>query len=207
VVHFVIATVKSLDLSEFKVNKVGTGSAQYPPWTMQLLLIYCLRNGIFSSRGIERATYRDVSVRYLICDTHPDHDTLAKFRRENLAAVSSCFVKVLELARELKLLKIGTISVDETKLKANAGKKNNVRYDRSVELTKQLALEVEGLLKRAEGSDGGGSEDGQSLPEELCRLGKLKAKMEAAKKRIEARNLRRAEREDHRRPEKIQGHH
>ncbi len=119
-VHFVIEAVEGMDLRSFKVNGRGTGSAQYPPHMMLSLLVYCYANGIFSSRRIERATYRDIAVRYLTGDTHPDHDTICTFRRENFAAVADCFVRVLELARELKLLKVGTVSVDGTKIKANA---------------------------------------------------------------------------------------
>ena len=113
-VHFVIQAVDALDFKAFKVNERGTGSAQYPPRMMLSLLIYCYANGTFSSRRIERATYRDIAVRYLTGDTHPDHDTIAKFRRENFEAVAACFVHVLELARELRLLKVGTVSVDGT---------------------------------------------------------------------------------------------
>ena len=98
-VHFVVAAVEGLDGSVFRVNARGTGSAQYPPHMMLALLIYCYANGIFSSRRIERATYRDIGVRYLTGDTHPDHDTIAKFRRENFDAVAACFVHVLELAQ------------------------------------------------------------------------------------------------------------
>ena len=103
-VHFVIDAVEGMSLSVFKVNARGTGSAQYPPHMMLSLLIYCYANGIFSSRRIERATHRDIAVRYLTGDTHPDHDTICAFRRENFDAVAACFVHVLELARELKLL-------------------------------------------------------------------------------------------------------
>ena len=95
-VHFVIEAVAGLDLRPFRVNERGTGSDQYPPRMMLGLLIYCYANGIFGSRRIERATHRDIAVRYLTGNTHPDHDTIAKFRRENFAAVAVCFVKVLE---------------------------------------------------------------------------------------------------------------
>jgi transposase len=137
-IHFVIQAVEGLKLNAFKVNVKGSGSAQYPPHMVLSLLIYCYASGVFSSRRIERATYRDIAVRYLTADTHPDHDTIAKFRRENFDAVASCFVHVLELARELKLLKVGTVSVDGTTLKANASKNRNVRYDRAGELVQQL---------------------------------------------------------------------
>ena len=102
-VHFVIEAVEGMELGGFCVNERGTGSEQYPPHMMLALLIYCYANGIFSSRRIEAASWRDIAVRYLTADTHPDHDTICKFRRENFEAVAQCFVGVLELARELKL--------------------------------------------------------------------------------------------------------
>ena len=83
-VHFVIEAVEKMDLRSFKLNTRGTGSPQYPPHMMLSLLIYCYANGIFSSRRIERATHRDIAVRYLTGDTHPDHDTICAFRREKL---------------------------------------------------------------------------------------------------------------------------
>lgn len=186
-VHFIIEAVDGLDLSVFKVNTKGTGSAQYPPRMMLSLLIYCYANGVFSSRRIERATHRDIAVRFLTANTHPDHDTIAKFRRENFGAVAACFVHVLELAHELKLLRVGTVSVDGTTLKANASKNRNVRYDRSGELIEQLELEVRALMEQAEQADTREGADGQSLPEEINRHEKLKTKLEAARKRIEAR--------------------
>ena len=125
-VHFIIQAVDRLPLSAFAVNHKGTGDAQYPPHTMLALLLYCYANGIFGSRRIERATYRDVAVRYLTADTHPDHDTICAFRRNNLDAIATAFVDVLELARELKLLKLGTVSLDGTHMKASASKDKNV---------------------------------------------------------------------------------
>lgn len=194
-VHFVILAVEGLDLGAFRVNPKGSGSAQYPPHMMLSLLIYCYANGVFSSRRIERATYRDIAVRFLTGDTHPDHDTIAKFRRENFEAVAACFLHVLELARELKLLKVGTVSVDGTTLKANASKNRNVRYDRAGELVEQLELEVRELLEEAEGTDQRDEGDGQSLPEELGRRETLKGKLQEARKRIEARSKKKAQSE------------
>jgi len=186
-VHFVIETIWGMNLSAFKVNDRGTGSRQYSPHMMLALVIYSYANGIFSSRRIERSTYRDLSVRYLTCDQHPDHDTICKFRRENFDAVSECFVRVLELACELKLLQVGMVSVDGSKIKANANKKRSVRYDRAGQLVEQLKLEVSQLMKRAEHADRGKGEDGDTLPEELSRREVLKAKLEAARLRIESR--------------------
>ena len=80
-VHFVIEAVEGMNLSTLKVNDRGSGSAQYPPTMMMCLLIYSYANGIFGSRRIEAATYRDIAVRYLTADTHPDHDTICKFIR------------------------------------------------------------------------------------------------------------------------------
>jgi len=125
--HFVIEAVERVGMSAFKVNHRGTGSAQYHPRMMLALLIYCYANGIFSSRRIERATHRDIGVRFVAANHHPDHDTIATFRRENFAAVSESFLQVLLLARELKLLKVGVVSVDGTKLDANGSKHRSVR--------------------------------------------------------------------------------
>ena len=133
-VHFVIEAVDSMQLPSMAVNRRGTGSEQYPPRMMLALLVYCYCMGVFSSRRIERATYRDIAVRYLTGDTHPDHDTICAFRRQNGLVVKEGFVEVLRLAAEMKLLKVGTVSVDGTHIRANASKHKSVRYDRAGEL-------------------------------------------------------------------------
>lgn len=101
----------------------GTGSTQYPPKRMLALLIRSYATGVFSSRRIERQTYESVAVMLICANTHLDHDTIAKFRRENGELIKRCFVRALELARELKLLKVGTISLDGTKMGANAARR------------------------------------------------------------------------------------
>jgi len=126
------------------------------------LLIYCYANGIFGSRRIERAAYRDIAVRYLTADTHPDHDTICKFRRENFAAVSTAFLSVLKLAHELKLLKVGTVSIDVTHIKPNASKHHALSYARACELEQQLKLEIAELMARAESADS--SSEARRLP-------------------------------------------
>ena len=128
----------------------GTGSAQYHPRMMLALLVYCYANGIFGSRRIERATYRDIGVRYVAANCHPDHDTICTFRRSNFEAVAAAFLQVLLLAKELQLLRVGTVSVDGTKVDANANKRNSIRYDRAGALREQLRGEIEGLLDQAE---------------------------------------------------------
>ena len=146
-VHFVIEAVEGMKLPCLKVNHRGTGSEQFPPKMMLELLIYCYANGVFSSRRIERATYRDIAVRFLTGNTHPDHDTICTFRRENFDSVGEAFLQVLHLARELGLLKVGTVSVDGTKMLANASKHNSLRYDRAGELV-ELQLRLDRLELR-----------------------------------------------------------
>ena len=180
-VHFVIEATERLPLDYFRVNERGSGSAQMPPHMMLALLVYCYCNGIFSSRKIERATYRDVAVRYLTADTHPDHDTICKFRRENLPAISSAFIDILELARSLGLLKLGKVATDGTHLKANASIDQNVTYKRAQTLRQQLEIDIAELMAQAEKADD------QSLPEEISRRETLKAKMDQAIAELEKR--------------------
>lgn len=199
-VHFVIQAVERLPLCTFAVNHKGCGDAQYPPHMMLALLIYCYANGLFSSRRIERATYRDIAVRYLTADTHPDHDTLCAFRRNNREAIARAFVEVLELAKELKLLKLGTVSLDGTHIKASASKDQNVTYERAQQLRTQLQQDVSELLQQAERADQQG-EDPQALPKEIARREKLLQKMDQACARLEqrARDRAAAERADYER--------
>ena len=190
--HFVVAAVERVPMSAFRVNGRGTGSAQYHPRLMLALLLYCYANGIFSSRRIERATYRDIGVRHVTGNTHPDHDTICKFRRENLAAVHESFVEVLLLAKELKLLTVGRVSVDGTKLKANASKRRSIRYDRALALRAQLRSEVKALLSKAERADGKAEADPQQLPEELARRERLESQLDSACERLERQAKERA---------------
>jgi transposase len=186
-VHFVIEAVDSMQLPSMAVNRRGTGSEQYPPRMMLALLMYCHSLGVFSSRRIERATYRDIAVRYLTGDTHPDHDTICAFRRQNGSVVKEAFVEVLRLASEMKLLRVGMVSVDGTHIRANASKHKSVRYDRAGELERQLRLDVEELLRKAEQQDSQEEVDGQSLPEEIARREHLREKMLEARRRLEER--------------------
>src|SRR6516165_3529044 len=179
-VHFVLEAVKSLPTTEFVVNERGSGYAQYPPSMMLALLIYCYANGIFSSRRIERATYRDLGVRFLSGDTHPDHDTICSFRRQNAELIAKFFVRVLELARELKLLQVGTISVDGSQFKANASKHRGVNYERSGQLLEQLKQEIQALLEQAERADSQGEIDSAKLPQEIAKREALQSKLKAA---------------------------
>lgn len=186
-VHFVIQAVDTMRLPTLKVNPRRSGSEQYPPTMMLALVIYCYANGVFSSRRIERATYRDLSVRYLTADTHPDHDTICTFRRENGAAVEQAFVEILRLACEMGVLKVGTISVDGTHIKANASIHRSVRYDRAGELEQQLISDVKDLMRKAEEADGQEDPSAQELPKEIARREKLREKLQEARRMLEKR--------------------
>ncbi len=119
IAHFIVAAVKRVRLAAFHTNSRPSGKPQYHPRLMLALLVYSYANGVFSSRRIERATYRDVGTRFIAANTHPDHDTIANFRRTNKQAFEAAFLQVLLLAREMGLLRLGTVSIDGTKIDAN----------------------------------------------------------------------------------------
>ncbi|WP_408886880.1 transposase, partial [Komagataeibacter swingsii] len=133
----------------------------------------------FSSRRIERATYRDIGMRFVAANLHPDHDTIAVFRRGNRLAIEAAFVHVLLLARETGLVRLGTVSIDGTKIDANASKYRSIRYDRAKELRETLATDIAILMERTETADTTDT-DHQALPEELARREALKAKLDEA---------------------------
>ncbi len=185
VAHFIVAAVDRVPLSAFQVPQRSGGKLQYHPRLMLALLIYCYANGTFSSRRIERATYRDIGVRFVAANLHPDHDTIAVFRRVNKAAFEAAFLQVLLLAHESGLLRLGTVSIDGTKLDANASKIRSVRYDRAKELSAKLARDIAEMTAQAEAADATDI-DPQGLPRELARREALKAKLDAACARREA---------------------
>jgi transposase len=183
-VHFVMDAVDELDVSAARVNERGTGCAQYPPRMMLGLLIYCYATGIFSSRRIETLTYENVAVRYLCADTHPDHDSICKFRRENRELLGSCFHQVLELAAGAEVLKVGdlTVAVDGTKILANASRHSAMSHDH---VEKQMTLagaQIAQLLAKAEEADSTPLQDGLSVPGEISRREDRIAKLREAKR-------------------------
>ena len=188
-VHFILDAVDALDLRQVKVNTRGTGSEQYPPPMLLGPLIYSYATGIFGSRRIEQSTYDSVPVRLLTADTHPDHDTLCTFRRENQPLLTESFVKVLQLAQQLKVLKFGqlTVAADGTKVLANASKHSAVSYERAGEVIAQLELEVQQLMAKAEQADATPLQDGLTIPEEITRRQERKAALAQARVEIEAR--------------------
>jgi transposase len=188
--HFVVETVSLLPLHGFCVNQRGTGDAQFPPSMMLSLLIYNYASGRMSSRQIEKATYEDVASRY-ICGgaAHPDHDTICTFRRRNGELFKECFVKVLEYAREMGVLaKRGGVSVDGTKIGANASKHAAVSHGRATEMIAELEGEVQALMSLAEQADREVRPETLKVPDEIARREKRLAKLKQAKAVIEARH-------------------
>lgn len=188
-VHFILDAVAALDLRRVKVNERGTGSEQYPPTMMLALLIYSYATGTFGSRRIEQSTYDSVPVRLLTADTHPDHDTICTFRRENQALLTESFVQVLQLAQQLKVLQVGqiTVAVDGTKVLANASKHSAVSYERAGQMIAQLELEVGQLIAKAEQADSTPLQDGLTIPQEITCRQERKAALAKARAEIEAR--------------------
>ena len=187
--HFILDAVEEMDLRRIKVNERGTGSEQYPPRMLLALLLYCYATGLFSSRRIEQATYDSVPVRMICGDTHPDHDTICTFRRENQALLQETFVRVLEMAQALKFLQVGqiTVAVDGTKVMAHASKHSAVSYEHAGKTIEQLDLEVKELMAKAEQADSTPLQDGLSIPEEITRRQERKAALAKARAEIEAR--------------------
>ena len=204
-VHFMMDAVDALDLSSAKINTRGTGSAQYPPSTMLGLLIYCYATGTFSSRRIETLTYENVAVRYLTADTHPDHDSICKFRRENKELLSSCFHQILELAATANILKVGdlTVSVDGTKILANASKHSAMSHGHLQEQMKLAEQQIDELLAKAEDADSAPLQDGLSIPDEIQRREERLIKLREAKKVMEERAKVRLEKEQAEYEEKL----
>ena len=193
--RFIVEAMEKLDLNDLARAYAGRGSAAYHPEVMLGLLVYGYATGIFSSRKIERATYDSVAFRYLSAGSHPDHDTLATFRRRFLDELAGVFVQVLELAREMKLLKLGTVCLDGTKIHANASRHSALSHGHIEKLEVQLKAEVQDLLEQAEKADQADLPDGINLPEELKRRQDRLAAMEQAKAKIEARARERFDRE------------
>ena len=189
IVHFLIDAVDRLPAEYFCTNQRGTGDEQYPPRMMLTLLIYCYATGRFSSRVIENATREDIVVRY-ICggDLHPDHDTICAFRRKNRELFEKAFVEVLLMAQEnAGLKKVGTVSIDGTKIKANASKHSAVSYKHAGEQIELLRKEVEQLTAKAEQIDNVPLDDGLSIPDEIVRREDRVKSLEHAREVIESR--------------------
>jgi transposase len=190
-----VVEIDGVDVSAMSGAYRGSGSASYHPRLLVALLVYGYATGVFSSRKLERATYDSVAFRFVAANQHPDHDTIAAFRRRFLQEIEALFVKVLLLARELGLLKLGTVGLDGTKIHANASKHSALSYEHAGKIEAQLKAEVAELLAKAEAADEAELPDGMSIPDELERREKRLKKIAEAKAKIEARAKERTERE------------
>jgi transposase len=193
--RFVVEVIDGLDLSELVKAYRGSGSAPYHPAMLLGLMIYGYATKTFSSRGIERATYDSVAFRFIAGNEHPDHDTIATFRKRFLPQIQALFIDVLKLARVMGMLKLGTVALDGTKIHANASRHSAISYGHAKKIEKQLRKEVQQLLRLAEAADGVNTPDGMSIPEELERRELRLAAIAAAKAKIEARADERLERD------------
>lgn len=202
--RFLADVVETLDLSAIygKYEQGdGRGLAAYDPRMMVRLLIYGYCRGVASSRRMERGTYEDVGFRYLAADQHPDHTTIADFRKEHLAELSQLFVQVLQLCQQAGLVKLGHVALDGTKIQANASKHKAMSYERMGEAEKKIEEEVQALLAEAARVDAeedgkyGKGKRGDELPEELARRERRLEKIREAKAALEQEAKERAEKE------------
>jgi transposase len=185
--RFVVEVIDRLDLRGMSGSYRGSGSASYHPAVLLGLLVYGYATGVFSSRKLERATYDSVAFRFIAANEHPDHDTIAAFRRRFLGEIKTLFVQILLLAREMGVLKMGTVALDGTKIHANASRHSALSYEHANKIEAQLKAEVADLLGKAEAADQADVPDGMSIPEELARREKRLAEIAKAKAVIEAR--------------------
>jgi transposase len=183
--RFVVEVVDGLDLSQMVKAYRGSGIASYHPSMLLGLLIYGYATRVFSSRAIERATYDSVAFRFIAGNEHPDHDTIAAFRKRFLPQIKALFVEVLKLASTMGMLKMGTIALDGTKVHANASRHSALSYGHAKKIEKQLKKEVQQLLRLAEAADGVNTPDGMSIPEELERRETRLAAIAEAKAKVE----------------------
>ena len=193
--RFVVEVIDGLDLRVMRGSYRGSGSASYPPSLLLGILVYGYATGVFSSRKLERASYDSVAFRFIAANQHPDHDTLAAFRRRFLQEIEGLFVQVLAVAREMGVLKMGTVALDGTKVHANASRHSALSYEHAGRIEAQLKAEVTDLLTKAEAADQADIPDGLSIPDELARREERLAKLAEARAKIEARAKERFERE------------
>lgn len=193
--RFVVEVVAGLDLRAMTGSYRGSGEASYHPQLLLGIIIYGYATGVFSSRKLERATFDSVAFRFIAANEHPDHDTIAAFRRRFLPEIEGLFVQVLGVAREMGVLKLGTVALDGTKIHANASRHSALSYERAGQIEAQLKAEVADLMAKAEAADQADVPDGMSIPEELARRETRLAAIARAKVTIEARAKERHARE------------
>jgi len=187
--RFVVDLIAQLDLSAIYTRYGTRGGQPYAPEILLALLFYGYATGTFSTRKLERATYETVPFRFIAGNLHPDHDTLATFRKTFLPDLKELFVQVLLLAQAAGVLKLGNISLDGTKIHADASKSKAVSYKHLLALEAHLRAEVEQLFALSERADAGEMPTGMVVSDEiairqarLARLAEAKAVLEARAK-------------------------
>jgi len=185
--RFVVDIVGQLDLTVIKSAYTGRGSKAHHPEMLLALLFYGYATGVFSSRKLEQATYDSVAFRYIAANDHPDHDTIATFRKRFLPQLTPIFVEILLIAQQLGCLKLGKVSLDGTKIKASASKHRALSWKHACKLEAQLKAEVEDLLRQAEEADRSEIPDGLDIPAELARREERLNAIATAKAEIERR--------------------
>jgi transposase len=193
--RFVVEVIAGLDLRAMVGSYRGSGEASYHPTILLGILVYGYATGVFSSRKLERATYDSVAFRFVAANQHPDHDTIAAFRRRFLKPIETLFVQVLLLAREMGVLKMGTIALDGTKIHANASRHSALSYEHAGKIEAQLQAEVAALMAKADAADQDDVPDGLSIPDELARREQRLVEIAKARATIEARAKERQARE------------
>ena len=187
--------VREMDLSPFYLPYEGDGrrNRPYEPRMMVTVLIYAYATGVFSSRRIARKLHEDVAFRMLCGGSFPRHRTICEFRRRHLGDFRHLFLEVVRLAREAGIVKLGTVTVDGTKVRANASRRKATGHGRMLKEEKRLEAEIAALLDRAGEVDaeedavhGADSGDG-GVPEEIARRESRLGTIRAAKERLEAR--------------------
>jgi transposase len=200
--RFVVDIVDRLDLRELESCYGGGGKSPYHPALLLALVFYGYATGVFSSRKLEQATYDSVAFRFITGDRHPDHDTIAIFRKRFLKELEGLFVQLLVLAKVAGLFRLGNVSLDGTKIKANASKHKAMSWEHAKRLEEQLRREVRQLLRKAELADSQ-DEPEMDIPDELARREERLAAIEKAKAEIERRAQERFEAEQAEYEEKL----
>lgn len=185
--RFVVEIVDGLDLNHLSAVYSGKGSKPYHPAMLIALLFYGYATGVFSSRKLEKATYDSIAFRYVCANTNPDHDTIAAFRQRFLKELGALFVDILLVAEAMGLVKLGNVSLDGTKIKANASKHKALSWEYANKLEAQLKEEVEELMRLAIEADQNSLPEEMNIPEELQRRETRLVAIESAKQEIQRR--------------------
>ena len=193
--RFIVAVIALLDLGAIYAQYALVGGEAYAPEILLGLLFYGYATGVFSSRKIEKATYESIPFRFIAGGLHPDHDTIANFRKTFLLEITDLFAQVLVIAHEMGLLKLGNISLDGSKIHADASKSHAVSYGRLLELEQRLRTEVEELMALGEQADQVDLPEGLEVEVEVALRQERLANLARAKEVLEARAQERYEAE------------